>query len=190
MTHANTIFDTGLPRRELLITPNAARVDQIGQVMDQEVPLHRIRLQLDAVKFTVAGASDFGSVELCTFPDRNLIVIGAEINLSIVKGGAATGIVAATDLDIALGTAAASSTTLSGAMLNILPKQDVDADSLTVTSQAHSLAATPVLTGILDAVDNKMYFNVAIPGLITVDDTLTLTGTIDLFVFDLFNVTS
>jgi hypothetical protein len=182
------IFDPGLERYNILVT--SSNPDKLAQVMDQEVPLHRIRLKLDGLRLDVTEALDYGSVELCTLPDRNLIVIGCEANVSIVKAGTTNGIVAATDLDVAIGTAAASATTLATTMLNILPKVDIDTDALTVTLQSHSLAATPVLTGILDAATNKLYFNLVPIGGITADDYVTLTGTIDLFVFDLFNVTS
>jgi hypothetical protein len=183
-----TVFDPGLPRESLLVV--SSNPDKIAQVMDREAPLHRIRLELSGVRLDVVGANDYGSVELCTFPDRNLVVIASEANVSIVKAGTATGIVAATDLDVALGTAPASATTLATTMLNILPKVDLDTDSLTVTLQSHSLAATPVLTGVLDAPTNKLYFNLACATVITVDDYVTLTGTVDLWVFDLGNVTS
>lgn len=147
--------------------------------------------------FTVTGESiavtsgnGYGSADLVTFPDRNIVVIGLEADIDIVKGNTTNGIVAATDLDVAMGTAAASNTTLSGAMLNLLPKQDLDTNTTTAELAAHSLAGTPVLTGIADAASNTIYFNLVAIGGITADDTATITGTVDLYYFDLGNRTS
>lgn len=153
------------------------------------VPLRRVRLEIKSpLTISVAAASDFGSYELCTLPDTNMIFAGCEVDLAIVKAGTTNGIVAATDLDVGVGTAAASASTLATTMINILPKQDVDTDSLSVTLKAHSLAATPVFTGVLDGASNKLYLNVA--AVITANDSLTFEGTIDLFYWDVGNLTS
>jgi hypothetical protein len=157
---------------------------------DAPVAVRKVTLALTDTVLPVTEALDYGSVELVTLPDKNLIVFGCEVDLSIVKGDAVNGIGAATDLDVSLGTAAASATTLATTMLNILPKQDVDTDAVTVTVQAHSLAATPVLTGVLDGASNKIYLNAVPIGGITADDTLTVSGTVDLYVIDVGNRTS
>lgn len=166
----------------------AAAATGVTATFNQAAPMRHIRVTLDAVAVAVAEADDFGSAELLTWPDKNILVAGCEVDLTLVKAGTTNGIVAATDLDVALGTSAASNATLASGMVNILPKQDVDTDSLSVALQAHSLAASPVLTPILDGATNKLYLNVACS--ITADDSLTATGTIDIFYWDLGNVTS
>lgn len=137
---------------------------------------------------TVADADDFGSVEILTLPDKNLVFVGAEVDLTLTKDG--TGLLAATTLDAALGTAAASNTTLSGLMLNIHPKSDLDADDLAAVWKSHGLATTPVLTGVLDAATNKIYVNVAAVTEVGVAGTVTVDGVIDLYFLDLGNRTS
>jgi hypothetical protein len=167
--------------------PSQASVEHVATELK---PLQKVRLLLTNAVLTVVGASDFGSLELLTLPDKNLLVMACEANLTLTKGNTATGIVATTDLDVGIGTAAASATTLATTMINILPKVDADVDSLSDVVKSHSLAAVPVLLGVLDGAANKIYLNVAIPGLITVTDTVTFNGTIDLFLFDLGDVSS
>jgi hypothetical protein len=141
---------------------------------------------------TCTAANDYGSLELCTFQDRNLHLLAIEVDLSLVKGNTATGIVAATDLDLGLGSAAASAQTLATTMIDRVEKSDHDANELTVTYQAHtqgqSTATYPLQQA--DAAANKLYLNCGLPGGITVDDTLTVTGTVDLYFIDLGNKTS
>lgn len=154
----------------------------------QPMTVQKLTLALTDVVADVADADDFGSAALVTLPDTNMLILGCEVDLTLTKDG--TGFIAATDLDVALGTAAASNTTLASTMLNVLPKQDVDADSLTPALAAHSLATTPVLTGVLDGAANVLYFNVSGPTETSEDATVTVDGTITLFYVDLGNETS
>lgn len=160
----------------------------VAVTSNKPISVRKMRLTLTNVLVSVADADDYGSAELCTLPDSNLVFMGAEANLTLTKDG--TGYIATTDLDVALGTSAASNITLSGAMLNILPKQDVDADSLTPSLANHGLAATPVLTGVLDGATNKIYLNVSGPTETSQNGSVTVSGTVDLFYVDLGNVTS
>lgn len=160
----------------------------VAQTFDYPVAVRRMRLTLTSAALAIAEANDYGSLELCTLPDKNLLVLGCEADLSIVKGGVTNGLVAATDLDVGIGTAAASNATLATTMINVLAKQDVDTDALTVTMQAHSLAASPSFLGIVDGATNKLYLNAAAS--ITADDALAVSGTIDVYFIDLGNVTS
>lgn len=150
--------------------------------------VQKLTLTVAAVAAAVADANDYGSAALVTLPDSNLLIIGCEVDLELTKDG--TGYIAGTDLDVALGTAAASNTTLSGTMLDILPKVDLNDSDLTPALQSHSLAATPVLTGVLDGASNIIYFNVAGPTETSEDATVTVDGTIDLYYIDLGNRTS
>lgn len=157
-------------------------------VASQPQQVQKATFTVAAVVASVADANDYGSAALVTLPDSNIMVLGCEVDLTLTKDG--TGYIATTDLDVALGTAAASNTTLSGTMLNILPKQDVDADSLTPTVQIHGLAATPVLTGIVDGASNIIYFNVSGPTETSEDATVTVDGSVYLYYIDLGNETS
>ncbi len=148
----------------------------------------KVTLTVDGVAAAVADADDYGSAELATLPDRNLIVLNCEVDLELVKDG--VGYIDTTDLDVALGTAPASNTTLATTMLNILPKVDLNATDLSPALVSSSLAAAPVLTGILDAADNKIYFNVSGPTETGEDASVTVSGTIDIYYVDLGNRTS
>ncbi len=106
-----------------------------------------------------------------------------------MKGNTATGIVAATGLDVAVGTAAASNNALTGSMVNILAVYEADAGTVTDVVQLHSLATTPAPLGILEG-GTAIYLNVAPDGAITVDDKVTFSGTIDLFIRNFENITS
>lgn len=185
------VVDTGGPAvASTILTPfslpsNRGAIEETAAIV---IPMQRHRLQLTSVNLVVTAALDYGSQELCTLANKNLIFCGCEINLTMVKGNVTNGIVAAKDLDVSIGTAAASATTLATTMLNIMPKVDMDDDLVTVVVKGHSLATTPVFTGVLDSASNKLYLNVAVVGGITADDALTVTGTIDLFYWDLGNV--
>lgn len=148
----------------------------------------KLTLTLTNVEVAVADADDFGSAELCTLPDSNLIVVGCELNLELVKDG--VGFINTTDLDVAVGTAAASNTTLATTMLNIHPKVDLDASDLSPALLSHSLAATPVLTGVLDGATNKVYLNISGATETSEDATVTATGTVTIFFIDVGNITS
>jgi hypothetical protein len=148
----------------------------------------KLTLTLDGIVVAVADADDFGSAELCTLPDKNLLVIGCEVDLELVKDG--VGFINTTDLDVALGTAAASNTTLATTMLNILPKVDLDASDLSPALASHSLATTPVLTGVQDGATNKVYLNVSGTTETGEAATITATGTVEIYLIDLGNTTS
>lgn len=148
----------------------------------------KLTLTLDEVAVAVADADDFGSASLCTLPDRNLLIIGCEVDLELVKDG--TGFIDTTDLDVALGTTAADNTTLPAGSVNILPKVDLNATDLSPALQSHSLAASPVLTPVLDAATNHVYLNISGPTETGEDATVTATGTVEIYFVDLGNTTS
>lgn len=149
-------------------------------------------LNLSAEVLTCLAANDYGSLELMTWPDRNIHLLGVEVNLSLVKGNVSTGIVAATDLDMAIGTALASNQTLATTMLDVIEKSDHDASELTVTYQATALGQSTATMPkqIADSATSKLFLNCGLPGGITVNDTLTVTGQVDLYFVDLGNLTS
>ncbi len=158
---------------------------------DNAVIPRRARFTLTAASISVAAASDFGSLKLCDLPDTNLHLLGLEADLVFTKGGTTNGIVATTDLDVGIGTAAASASTLAGAMINILEKVDLDGNSLSVSlgshTQGQSTATFPQQLG--DGASNALHLNLATTN-ITADDTVAVTGTVDLFYIDLGNTTS
>lgn len=159
-----------------------------GIKMDLKAPVVKdLLFTLSSQALAVLQANDYGSFKLCDLPDSNLLLLSCEVNMTIVKGGVTNGLVAATDLDMAIGTAAASNATLSGTMLNVMEKADVDTDALSVTWQAHSsdqLTAVFPLK-IADAPSQALYVNCA--AAITANDSLALSGTIRIRYIDLGN---
>lgn len=144
------------------------------------------RLTLTDLVVSVTAALDYGGTKVCDLPDSNILILGAEVNLSLDKDG--TGIVAATDMTMGLGTAVASNATLSGAMIDLLTLAlTVDEDPTTWAQHTHDLAA-PALTFADDAAAGALFLNAA--ATLTVDGTLTVTGTIDIYYIDTGNVTS
>lgn len=138
----------------------------------------------------VAQADDFGSTKLMDLPDTNLLLLGVEVDCTITKGGTTNGLVAATDLDVGIGTAAASASTLATTMIDIIEKADLNADTITAEFEAHTnnQATATFPKVIADGASTALYFNVA--AAITADDSLTVDGTITIFYIDLGNMSS
>lgn len=170
-----------------LLTPSSS----IGTDIALLTP-YKVTLNLSSETLSMAAADDYGSLELCTWQDRNIHLLAMEADLVLLKAGTTNGLVAATDLDVAIGSAAASNNTLSATMIDRIEKVDVDTNALSVDFEAHtagqSTATFPMQ--IADGATNKLYLNVAADGGITADDTLAVSGSIDLYFVDMGNRTS
>lgn len=152
----------------------------------------KLTLKLDGATLSVDADDDYGSLKLLDWPDRNLHILGAEFDLTLVKQGNTNGIVAATDLDVGAGSAAASATTLATTMIDFLEKADVDDNALSVALQAHVLGQSTATfpKQLADGASNALYLNAVAVGGITADSSLLVSGTVDIFVIDLGNRTS
>lgn len=153
----------------------------------QAVVVKDLVFRLSSKSLAVGQALDYGSFKLCDLPDTNLLLLSVEVVMTIVKGGVTNGLVAATPLDMAIGTAAASNATLSATMLDVIEKADVDTAALSVTWLAHS---SDQLTAVFplklaDGPSNGLWINCA--AAITADDALSLTGTVRVRYIDLGN---
>ncbi len=155
----------------------------------QLVTPQKVTLKLTDQVVSITAALDYGSVELLTWPDRNLHILGMEVDLELVKGNLSTGIVAATDLDVGVGSTAASAQTLATTMIDYLEKQDLDATDVSPALQVNVLGQSTATfpKQLADSATNKLFLNIGLPTPVTVDDTVTATGTIDLYVIDLGN---
>jgi len=151
----------------------------------------KVTLKLSAESLAVTEALDYGSLELLTWQDRNIHILGMEVDLTLVKGGVTNGLEATVDLDVGMGSAAASATTLATTMIDYLEKVDLDTDALSLSLAAHTVgqATATFPKQLADAATNKVYLNVGLPVGITADDTIAVTGTIDFFIVDLGNRT-
>lgn len=159
---------------------------------DQACIARRARITLSAATLTVLEANDYGSLKLCDLPDRNMLLLGVETDLVLTKQGNTNGIVAATDLDVSVGTAAASATTLADGMLNIIEKKDLDTNALAVDLEAHSNdnATTVFPLPVADGASSAVYLNAVAIGGITADSSISVSGTVDIWYMDLGNLSS
>lgn len=159
---------------------------------DQACVLRRARLTLSGATLSVLEANDYGSLKLLDLPDRNIMLMGLEADLVLTKQGNTNGIVAATDLDVAVGTAAASNTTLAATMINVIEKKDVDDNALAVDFEAHSNDnATSIFPlPVADGASAALYLNAVAIGGITADSSLSVSGIVDVWYMDLGNLSS
>ena len=178
---------------EIVGAPSATPIagsSAAATVLLKQDRVRKVTVTLDPLSLAVTEALDYGSVAFVDLGDTNMMLLACESDLVVTKGGVVTGIVAATDLDMAIGTAAASATTLATTMENVLDKLDVDALGLVVDFDGHSSAATTMPLVIASGAANKLYINAVPIGGILADDTLSLSGTVTLYYIDLGNVTS
>ncbi len=155
---------------------------------DHARPVHKLRLQLTGVVLQDLAANHYGSVLLGYLPDSNFIVLGSEANLAWTKDG--TGIATGDTPKLAFGTAAASNAVLSSTMSNLLnggaASGTAVASGLTGTWKYHSNANASAANVWMGASATLgVYMNIS--GTNTGDGTLTITGTLDLYVVDLGN---
>lgn len=156
------------------LTPNAAA----GIKAKQEALLPRKAVfQIDTT-IVVTEALDYASVKLCDFPTGQAYILGARANL--VASGTGTGFALA-NVDVAIGSAAASNATLSATMVNVLAK----IDAVTVTGVVQGSSATPLA---LSGATPDLFLNVAVA--ITTDGTVRLVGTVEITYLDLGDPTA
>ena len=155
----------------------------------QLLTAQKATLNLAATSISITAALDYGSLELMVWPDRNIHILGMEVDLELVKGNLATGIIATTDLDVAVGSVAASNVALTGTMVDYLELTLLAATDLSPALQVNvlgqSTATFPKQLG--DSATNKLFLNIAPSTAVTVDDTVTASGTIDLYYIDMGN---
>ncbi len=153
---------------------------------------YKATLNLSGATLSVDAGDDYGSLLLMTWPDRNVHILGMEVDLVLVKGNVTNGLEAAVDLDMGIGSTAASAQTLATTMIDYLEKVDVDTDALSVDLEANVLGQSTATfpKQLADAAANVLYLNCGVPAGITANDALTVTGSIDLYFLDLGNRTS
>jgi hypothetical protein len=166
-------------------TPAGAITPETGVAITSQrrAPMQHVVLTLTDVLVAVAAADDFGSALLGTFPDKNIRLVASEVDLLLTKDGVE--IAEATNLTAAIGTVAAEDTTLDTTESNIGSATALTADEDPAVYQAFTLADLD----LGDAADNEIYLNVASAD-ISSDGSVTANGTIDLYYYDLGNVTS
>jgi hypothetical protein len=154
-------------------------------IKDQMVTVRRARLTLTAFSIAVLAANDYGGTKLLDLPDRNIMLLGMEVDTVVTKQGNTNGVVAATDITMAVGTATASNATLSGAMIDVIEGTSITPDTLAVDFEKHSndQATATFPKKIADGANSALYMNIA--AAITADSSVTVDGIIDIFYVDL-----
>lgn len=143
-------------------------------------------LTLTDLVISITDALAYGSAKICDLPDSNLVILGVEADLSVVKDG--SGILTGELPGLAIGTAAASNAVLSAAMIDVMTEKALGS-GLTVPYDQHTNGqSTPALSFPDDSASGALYLNGAVNP--TGDGTLTVSGTITFYYIDTGNVTS
>lgn len=87
----------------LLPAPVAGMGMDVAPVLPQ-----RIRLKLSAFSVSLLAANDYGSAKLCDLPVSNMLILGAQVDLTSTQTGFASN--AGTAVTMALGTVATTTT--------------------------------------------------------------------------------
>ncbi len=157
----------------------AVSVSTAGITLVEDAPRfwRRLRVQLDNVVVPITAALDYGSVAILTLPDGLWWFAGSHANFSVTRDG--TGIVAATDVNWALGSAAASNATLASLMLNLRDEETFSDNVLTDSVNTAQVATTTALAGQIIASTDSVFLNFS--ATLSADGSMTVNGTIDLF---------
>ncbi len=157
---------------------------------DQMVTVRRLRLTLTNFTIAVLAAQDYGGTKLCDLGDRNMLLLGMEVDCVVTKQGNTNGIVAATDINMSIGSAVAAATPLAGTAIDTVEATAITADSLTVDFEKHtndqSTAVFP--KKIADGASNALFMNLT--AAITAHSAVTVNGIVDIFYVDLGNLSS
>ncbi len=165
---------------------DVSAVSESALTFDRVRYVRHARVTITGLVIAVTAALDYGGEKILDLPDSNILILGAEANLSLAKDG--VGIVAATDVTVGIGTAVASNSTLSAAMIDVLTEALTD-DVDPALFQLHTNdLATPALTFADDGAGAALYLNAA--ATLSADGDLTATGTVDIYYIDTGNVNS
>lgn len=146
--------------------------------------IRRTKLTLTNIAQTVTNGTEYQSSLIYTFPEGRLVILGLTATLRQTTTSALAGTLNASSTGaVALGSAAASNTTLSSAMVNMLPSTAFTSSAtinVAGTAVTAALAAAAQIDGTSTPV--PMYLNSAFATTTDVDGdaTQTFSGTIDL----------
>jgi len=173
-----------------LLTPGSGMGFDLSHVAVQKATI-----KLTGQSLAIDEADDYGSLKLCDLPDRNIHLLAVEADLSLVKGGVANGLEAAVDVNVAIGSAAATAIdlTTTAAENDKIESTALTDNSLTVALAAHSQAQTgdgAMPQQLADGASSGLWLNASVTAGITASDALACSGTVDLYYIDLGNQTS
>lgn len=173
-------------------TANATASAGIKLSMDVPSTVRRARFTLENTVVTLTAANDYGSVKICDLPDRNILILAAELVATVKFGGDYAD---NDDPVVGVGTAAASANPIATTAVNVIA---ASTQTNIVVATANSLAlsflgslgdAANLL--VADGANNALYLNVSSPDTqLAADGTATFNGTFDVWYIDLGNVGS
>ncbi len=161
---------TGLPG-----TVNASATLTTGST--KTAGLVTTTLTLASQTATASAANDYGSLLLFTFPASKILLVSAVVSLTSTQALFASN--NGTDITFALGTVAASNTSLTSTMVDIV----ASTAGTGTTAGVLAAASTPTEAPRNWAASTAVYFNFA-DAVTTGTGTLTLSGTVKLIWMD------
>lgn len=161
-------------------------------IMDVPAPLRRQRVKLENAVITLTAANDYGSLKLVDLPDRNIMILQAELTGTVIAGG---DFATNDDPKIGVGTVAASANPIATTAVNVIPLTDytnIVAGAATAVAQSLQLTlGTDASLLIPDAAAQAIYLNASNTDTqLAADGTLTFNGYFDFWYIDLGNVGS
>jgi hypothetical protein len=162
----------------------------VVSVGDNVAYVRRARLTLTNFAIAVLAANDYGGSKLLDLPDRNIMLLGMEVDCVVTKQGNTNGIVAATDINMSIGTGVAAATPLAGTAIDVIESTAMTADALAVDFEKHSNDQSTISfpKKLADSATLALFMNIT--GAITADSSVSVTGIIDIFYIDLGNLSS
>lgn len=173
------------------ITVQAIEAQGTGVVgSDNACVPRKLRLTLTNFSISVAAGDDYGGTKLLDLADRNLMLLGMEVDCVVTKQGNTNGIVAATDISMSVGTGVAAATPLAGTAIDVIEATSITADALAVDFEKHSNDQSTAVfpKKIADGASSALYMNIA--AAITANSSVSVSGIIDIFYIDLGNLAS
>lgn len=174
-------IDSNLPAPPIVAASYGTAGTGVAGTNAANVQLQKLRLTLTNALVPLTDALKYGSLQIFLWPNSNIRVMAARVNLTAVKDG--TGTTAASTPSVGVGSVAASASTLATTAIDTV-EQVALAGTLSATYQKngpHTLGARDIAAGVT----NKLFLNASNSGSSSsADGTLTVSGTIDVFFYD------
>lgn len=143
--------------------------------------IQKLSYTLDGAIISVDADDDYGSYKVDDLPNSNFIVVGARVDITAEKDG--TGIGASTQPVFGVGSAPASNSTLSGAMVNFLDGVALATANPAPVERSVNQNSSPGLLFLDAGASNGIYLNAALA--ISADGSLEVDGTVEVWVLEL-----
>ena len=157
-------------------------VQNDGHSRNRFIRQHQIPL-LSPFTVPILAVNNYGSLKVADLPATNLLILSAGV---IGSGFKNTGIASAASVQWGFGTAPATNATLTGDMINILSRTQSTSTDFPLIKGHSNENSTPGMMLFLPESATEIFMNVAVAA--TSDSSLDMSGTLNLWYFDLGNV--